>query len=578
MLLRLIIVCLCTVLRYYAASAVPIWAMYSMMVLSLPGCAIVLTQQRWRWKERINYPYFSTFYIKKWGDLPLLYPDDSGSITQSAMLDWDEFAKALDIAQLVPERYAAYRPLVTDGLFFFLSHLAPPRIAAIVEEQLALPEDASVAERVVALLHHCPTLHKLGQVVARDQRLAPELRQRLQGLESLPPTTPLPEVLAIIQAELGENAYVDVASEALAEASVAVIVPFEWHDQDSATPQEGVFKVLKPGIEARLQEELEIWSGLGVFLEERCAYHGLPVLDYRETLDSVRKLLLQEIRLDREQAHLIEAARFYADSPRVLIPRLLPFSTARMTAMERVYGGKVTDAIDLPPGERDRLATILIEALLAKPFWNAAPIAVFHADPHAGNLFVTDDGRLAILDWSLTARLSKGQREAVVQIILGAMTLDQEWICQGVAVLGRIPPAAPVLRTAVTDALAQVRRGAFPGFDWLLGLLDRLATTASMGFSEDLVLFRKALLTLSGVVTDVSRRSATDRTLMTTAITQFWYEFPGRALAPFDSRAFATHVANADLVGLWASLYLTAARFWIGTWQDIFSEAGYARL
>jgi ubiquinone biosynthesis protein len=65
-----------------------------------------------------------------------------------------------------------------------------------------------------------------------------------------------------------------------------------------------------------------------------------------------------------------------------------------MTAMERVDGRKVTDP-GSSPRERRRLARTLIEALIAQPFWSdSAASAIFHADPHAGNLFVTDDGRL----------------------------------------------------------------------------------------------------------------------------------------------------------------------------------------
>ena len=79
----------------------------------------------------------------------------------------------------------------------------------------------------------------------------------------------------------------------------------------------------------------------------------MPVLDYRNTLDSIRKLLAREVQLDHEQVHLARAATFHADSPGVVIPRLLPFCTPRMTAMERIDGCKVTDS-KLPPDQRQR--------------------------------------------------------------------------------------------------------------------------------------------------------------------------------------------------------------------------------
>jgi ubiquinone biosynthesis protein len=484
----------------------------------------------------------------------------------NSTLDRSALAAALRIEHLVPEAHAAYRPLLTDGLLFFLERLSPQRLASILVEQLKLPRTASPSRRLVTLLRQCPTLHKLGQVVARDRRLASELRENLQELESLEPTTPMEAITAVILREWGSVAGLEVASTALAEASVAVVVPLIWRDPDSSVPRRGVFKVLRPGVEEQMHEELAIWSALGAFLEQRCADHGLPVLDYRNTLDSVRRLLAHEIRLDREQAHLTQAAAFYAGSPTVLIPQLLPFCTARMTAMERVDGRKVTDS-GCSPGERRRLARILIEALTAKPFWSAELSAHFHADPHAGNLFVTGDGRLAILDWALVTPLSKAQRVAVVQAVASALILDEGGATRAIASLG-YPSDETTLRAAVAAGLRQVRQGTFPGIDWLMALLDRLGTAGAMRFPEELTLFRKALLTLSGVIGDVSGQPSIDEVLIMTGLMQCGREWPTRGFAPFDSRAFGSHLSNADWFGLWAGLPMTMARYWIGMWRD----------
>jgi ubiquinone biosynthesis protein len=486
--------------------------------------------------------------------------------------------QALDVSQVVPQEYAAYRPLVAEGLGFFLERLSPQRRAEILAEQLAMPHGASLPERLAALLRHCPTLHKLGQVVARDRRLALDLRRHLQSLESVTPAGASPEcdVFAVIRREVGDAAGLEVGAQPLAEGSVAVVVPFTWREPGLPAPQEGVFKALKPGVEERLHEELEIWPALGTFLEERCERYGLPCLAYRDTLERVRRLLLNEIRLDLEQARLAEVARFHARSPAVLIPRLLPFTSSQVTAMERIHGGKVTDA-DLPPSRRRWLAETILEALLAAPFWSDAPMATFHADPHAGNLFHTRDGRLAILDWSLTARLSKAQREAMVQIPLTALMLDEARLSRALAALGEGPPHAAALRAAAGEALRQVRSGTFPGFRWLVGLFDRLATSGAMRFPEDLMFLRKALLGLDGVVADLTMGCDPDRVMIAVGLERFLRELAGRALVAPGSRAFATHVSNADLFGLCAAWPATAARFWIGAWQDALGNQAIGR-
>ncbi|HRO59418.1 MAG TPA: AarF/UbiB family protein, partial [Burkholderiaceae bacterium] len=153
----------------------------------------------------------------------------------------------------------------------------------------------------------------------------------------------------------------------------------------------GVFKVLKPGVEQRLAEELAALPALAGLLRRRGSELGLPSLDYDDYLGSERRLHEREIRLDNEQANLQRAAAFHADDPRIQVPRLLRWSTPRMTAMERVFGNPATDA-GLAPWQQRRLAETMVSALLAAPFFSAADPAVFHGDLHGGNLFAADDG------------------------------------------------------------------------------------------------------------------------------------------------------------------------------------------
>lgn len=451
---------------------------------------------------------------------------------------------------------------------FFLAQLPPPRMASIAAAQLALPVQASAADRLVALMHQCPTLHKLGQVVARDHRLAPALRERLQTLESLPPSVPMDEILPRVQREVGLIPGLEMASEALAEGSVAVVVPFVWRPAASLPAQHGVFKLLKPGVANRLHEELDTWPALGDFLEHRSAELGLAAADYRETLDSVRRLLVHEVRLDLEQTHLAAAAERYADAQAVRIPRLLPFSTPQLTAMERIDGVKVTAAHGISPHRRRRLGEALVDALLARPFWSPLSSSPFHADPHAGNLLLDAAGRIAILDWSLVVELGAADREALVRLVLAALAQDAAAMCRTLAALGREPPADVPLRAAVEEALRQVRRGRFPGLGWALDLLDRVATTARLRFPEPWMLFRKALLTLAGVVEDLSPDCAIDGVLAGAALSRCAEDL---ALMPaLGSRRGGFHCQRfaPDVLSMWMGWPATVGRYWYGQIDD----------
>lgn len=474
----------------------------------------------------------------------------------------EDLLASLWLDDLLPPALAPWRPLLAEGLLFFLERLPAGRLAAIVADQWALPADAGPARRLVALFAHCPTLHKLGQVLARHHRLNPDLRRHLQSLESMPPTTPMAAILALIRAEIGDAppVAIAIAATALAEGSVAVVVPFTY--RESGKLCHGVFKVLKPGIETSLAEELAILDELAACLERRSRQLGLPPLDYRDNLKSVQELLAQEVRLEVEQSNLKAAAAFHADEPHILVPRLLPWCTPRLTAMERVFGCKVTDAALSEP-ERQALGATMLSALLAKPFWVKADRAVFHADLHAGNLLLAEDGRLAVLDWSLTAGLSKAHREALVAIALGGLTLDRGRICQAVAALGTLAADDAILAEVVDRALDRlVLQGCLPGFDWLLEMLDELALRTAAGFRDDFALFRKSWLSLSGVIGDLAGHLSPDIPLLTVGIRQFLAEVPARLVALPHALDFSTHVSNADIVHVGASSWLTSLRYW----------------
>nr|VFJ73331.1 MAG: ubiquinone biosynthesis protein [Candidatus Kentron sp. FW] len=478
------------------------------------------------------------------------------------------FLQDFDISPLVPEEYAAYRPLIAETMVFFLEHLSPARLAEIAIAQNRLHVDASIAQRLGTLLHFCPTLHKLGQLMARNRQLAPTLRKHLQALESMEPLTPLFTVVPTIQRELGDSVFSEIrlAPRPLAEASVAVVVPFSPYSPEktnASDSHEGVLKVLKPGIEERLEEELEIWSAISVFLDERCEELDLTSLHYAETLDAVRELLFNEVKLDQEQRNLATAACLYTGLESIHVPSLLPFSTPRITAMERVSGNKVTEVCKLSEEARKNLATTIIDTLIVRPACSNEYSAMFHADPHAGNLFVTDDNRLAILDWSLVGYLGKRERELLAQLFLGAATFNPSRVVHAIEGLAYSRPNHTLVQKVAEVALRKLHPHKFPGFDWLVKLLDDAKLLAEVRFPKDLLLFRKSLLTLEGVIADVYKDCRIDKILPVSAVHQLFRELLDRSVCSPLSRSFGTHISNFDLLSLYWSLPMGVGRRWL---------------
>jgi ubiquinone biosynthesis protein len=486
-------------------------------------------------------------------------------------VSWELLIDEAALAHLLPPAYASFARPVKEGLVVFLSGLPAPAQEQILAGQAALPVDASVSERLGRLALSCPVLHKLGQVLARDQRLAPELRHELRQLESLPPTVGLDTIRAILADELGplESLGITLLPPAIAEASVAVVIPYR--DTRNPTVAEGVFKILKPGIVDRMQLELDLLGQVGSYLDSRCDELSIPHLDYRETFDHVRDKLSVEVLLDQEQAHLAEAKAFFADEPEVHIPAVFEHCTPRVTAMERIFGDKVTDHPLDATRDKHILAKLVTRALIAQPMFSATHRAMFHSDPHAGNLLYTHDGRLAILDWSLVGHLGEAERIAMGQIVLAAITLRSERI---VTLLEELDERRSVdhaaLQGVVECWLRRIRRGQLPGLTWLVGLLDEATQTARLRVGADMMLFRKSLHTLEGVIGELGADDfSIEGSMLTEFVRHFGCEWPERWFSTPDSRRFATRLSNADLVETVLATPLTAARFWQAELRDL---------
>ena len=215
------------------------------------------------------------------------------------------------------------------------------------------------------------------------------------------------------------------------------------------------------------------------------------------------------------------------------------------------------------------------ESLIAHSFFSSRPGALFHADPHPGNLFITTDGRLGLLDWSLVGRLRKEQRIQLVDLLIGAATLDPARLQQVVEKLANGSLEKKVAEQILEGGLRELRWGTFPGVGWLTRLLDNLVLEARARFNGDLLLFRKSLLVLEGLLADLSgideraRENFLDRALLAKLAEQLVFEWPERFRQPMEARSFQSHCSTADLLSLLCSGPAIWARYWGGAWRDL---------
>ena len=111
----------------------------------------------------------------------------------------------LPAEDLVPDRYAQWRPLVQDAMLFMFLHLSIERLAPKLVEQMELPSNTPTGARLLKLIAKVPGLQKLGQVLARNRHLLPRLRHALTELENGISDMDAEQVRAIIVRELGQH-------------------------------------------------------------------------------------------------------------------------------------------------------------------------------------------------------------------------------------------------------------------------------------------------------------------------------------------------------------------------------------
>lgn len=476
----------------------------------------------------------------------------------------------LETDALVPDVYAAYRPLIRDAVAFFFERLPEARLHEILRLLSELDGDASVQEQAHAAMRACPTLHKLGQVLARHQNLDPAFRDQLRLLESCAPSTRMEEIRPLIESELGDFVYrfqIELGDTPLAEASVAVVVPCTWKPSRRSKRRHAVLKVLRPGIAAKLHEELDILAALADFMDRRRQAYDLPRFEFRQTLDSVRDLLAHEVMLEDEQRNLADARERYENEVEILIPAVLPFSTPRVTAMERVFGHLLADGISHGALPHEGLGRLMIRVLLARTVFSRESSALFHADPHAGNMMLTEDGRLALLDWSLVGHLHKSTGENIVRMLMGAIALDSARMLRALSAFAEIPKDRESVDAVLEEGVRYIRRGRIPGLGWLTELFEDLAQ-AGVGFPPEMLLFQKCLFTVRGVVAEVDSRCSLDRVFIETALARLVREWPRRIVTTPWSRNFSTHASSFDLFRAYYSIPFTFNRFWRQTAAD----------
>lgn len=435
---------------------------------------------------------------------------DAGQPLRDALGKW--IARILAIHVLVPEVYKKWCPLISDAFQFLFAHLSAERLAAKLVDQVDLSLDTAPETRLVRLIGKMPGIQKLGQILARHQKLDPSLRKALSGLENGMSDAQPEEIRAIVSKQLGalKRKYdVRLDETILSEASVSAVLRFTWRNPENHEREHGVFKVLKPYVREYFAEDLALLQAMGEFLATNRGY-GFATHHVGEMVAEVRMLLQHELDFVREQATLQEAARTYRISPAIRVPCLIaPLSTPELIAMSEEQGAKVTDVFPGKQYLRRRVAEQLVEALVTVPLLSRDSQVVFHVDPHAGNLLYDESaGKIVLLDWALTERFGREFRRQVALLVIMTVLRNSSGVIDALRHLAvasdrRDPEKLQLIKKHVERFFGALPYNRFAGSLDAMQLLDEIALDG-VRFPAALAFFQKALFTLDGVLHDIA--------------------------------------------------------------------------
>lgn len=319
---------------------------------------------------------------------------------------------------LKPERLKRY----TDVAKLLIKYGRSDLIRPAGLEDSVLPDEiaeeagaAAPAEELAKDLERLgPTFIKLGQLFSTRADLLPgPYLDALERLQDQIEPFPYEEVERIVSSELGvriSKAFADFEPVPLAAASLAQVHRAYMRDGRAV-----VVKVQRPDIRELIVGDLEALGEIAHFLDEHTELGKRYEFD--NMLVNLRKSLLRELDFTIEANNLHTISQNLAEFENIVIPEPIDdYTTTRVLTMEYIEGKKITALNPLRLLEIDG-------SLLADEFFSAylkqfLVDGIFHADPHPGNVFITDDDRIALLDLGMVGRVTRTFQDNLLRLLL----------------------------------------------------------------------------------------------------------------------------------------------------------------
>jgi ubiquinone biosynthesis protein len=284
----------------------------------------------------------------------------------------------------------------------------------LLSEEFTEDVSASAEELAADLERLGPTFIKLGQLLSTRADILPEpYLDALSRLQDQVEPFPYEEVEQIVSSELGvriSKAFADFDPKPLAAASLGQVHQAYMRDGRSV-----VVKVQRAGIREVIVEDLDAIVELAQFIDARTEVGKR--YEFENMFMDLRKSLLRELDYTIEANNLHSIGRNLGEFSRIIVPEPIDdFTTSRVLTMEYIAGKKITTLSPLRFIELDGpdLADELFQAYLKQILIDG----LFHADPHPGNVFITEDNCIALLDMGMVGRVTRTFQDKILRLLL----------------------------------------------------------------------------------------------------------------------------------------------------------------
>ena len=259
-----------------------------------------------------------------------------------------------------------------------------------------------------------PTFIKLGQLLStRGELLPPTYTAALARLQDAVEPFSYAEVVDTVEREL--HVRLSKAFVAFEETPIAAASLGQVHRAVLRSGREVAVKIQRPHVRDQVLQDLDTLDDLAVLMERFSSV--ARSIDVPRVLDEFRRTMLRELDYQQEARNLVALSHQLRDFERIIVP--LPvddYTSSRVLTMDYIAGTNITKVGPVEWTEIDggRLASDLFRAYLHQILVDG----VFHADPHPGNVLLTPDRRLALVDLGMVGRLSVTVQEQLFRLML----------------------------------------------------------------------------------------------------------------------------------------------------------------